>query len=35
MDGVPDWLIKWTCLICGYIVFEEMIYPDVFKAEFP
>ena len=35
MAGVPDWLTKWTCLVCSYILFEEKVYPDVFKAEFP
>jgi Protein SET DOMAIN GROUP 2 C-terminal len=35
MDGVPDWLFKWTCLICKYISFEELIYPEIFKTEFP
>lgn len=33
MEGVPDWLTKWTCLICKYISFEEAIYPDVLKQE--
>lgn len=23
MDGVPDWLLKWTAYICKYILFEE------------
>lgn len=35
MEGVPEWLVKWTCLICKYIGFEEMVYPDVFGSEFP
>jgi hypothetical protein len=35
MSGLPDWLKKWTCLICRYIGFEEMIYPEVFQPEFP
>jgi hypothetical protein len=35
MEGVPDWLYKWTCLICKYISFEEYIYPEIFKTEFP
>jgi hypothetical protein len=35
MEGVPEWLIKWTCLICKYIEFEEMVYPDVYASEFP
>lgn len=35
MQGVPDWLVKWTCLICKYIAFEEMVYPDVFKSDYP
>lgn len=35
MDGLPDWLQKWTVLICRYISFEEMIHPQVFKQDFP
>ena len=35
MENVPDWLVKWTCLICKYILFEEMLYPDVFQKDFP
>ena len=30
MEGLPEWLIKWTCLICKYISFEEVMYPNVF-----
>ncbi len=35
MEGLPKWLIKWTCLICKYISFEEVMYPEVFKPEYP
>lgn len=35
MEGLPIWLIKWTCIICKYIGFEEIMYPEVFKSEYP
>lgn len=31
----PDWLQKWASLICEYLEFEEHIYPEFFKSEFP
>ena len=35
MEGVPEWLTKWTCYIVKYILFEEQMYPEVFQKEFP
>ena len=35
MQGVPEWLMKWTCLVCEYILFEQMIFPIAFKDDYP
>jgi len=35
MKDVPDWLKKWASLICEYILFEEEIYPQFFKSQYP
>ena len=35
MRDVPNWLKKWACLICEYIEFEEKMYPDTFRKDFP
>jgi hypothetical protein len=35
MKGVPDWLKKWASLICEYIEFEEKMYPELLRVEFP
>ena len=29
----PEWLKKWASLICEYLEFEEILYPDYFKDE--
>lgn len=35
MKDVPDWLFKWTYLVCQYILFEESLYSETFKADYP
>lgn len=35
MKGVPEWLIKWTCFVCEYILFEESMYAVAFKEDYP
>jgi len=35
MKDVPDWLFKWTYLVCQYILFEETLYAETFKSEYP
>lgn len=35
MQNVPDWLMKWTCLVCEYIIFEQNIFPIAFKDDYP
>ena len=35
MEGLPNWLVKWTCIICRYISFEEMVHYDMLKSDFP
>jgi hypothetical protein len=35
MEGVPDWLVKWTRLVCDYILFEQNIFPTAFKDDYP
>lgn len=35
MKEVPDWLKKWASLICEYCLFEESIYPEHYRKEFP
>ncbi len=35
MQGVPDWLVKWTRLVCDYILFEQNIFPTAFKDDYP
>lgn len=35
LKDVPDWLKKWASLICEYIAYEQEIYPEVMKSEFP
>jgi hypothetical protein len=29
------WLQKWASLICEYLEYEEIIYPEFFKDDFP
>ena len=31
MQGVPDWLAKWTAYTLQYILFEERVYPLEFN----
>lgn len=33
MDGVPNWLMKWACLLCEYIQFEEQEYLKELRAD--
>jgi len=35
MQRVPNCLVKWTCLVCDYILFEQNIYPIAFKEDYP
>ena len=35
LDVAPLWLQKWASLICEYLEFEEVIYPEFFKDNFP
>jgi hypothetical protein len=35
MKDVPDWLKKWASLVCEYCLYEESIYPEFFKKDFP
>ena len=32
MADTPDWLVKWTCYILRYILFEERVYPRLFEG---
>jgi len=34
LDGIPNWLKKWASLICKYIQFETMIYPEELQSDF-
>ena len=31
----PLWLQKWASLVCEYLEFEESIFPETFKADYP
>jgi hypothetical protein len=35
LNGVPNWLVKWASLICEYVEFEEEIYPQMLKEDYP
>ena len=35
MRDVPEWLKKWASLICEYIEFEERLYPEIFRNDYP
>jgi hypothetical protein len=31
----PLWLQKWASLICEYLEFEEYLFPEYFKNDYP
>ena len=33
-DGIPNWLKKWASLICEFIEFEQIKYPDIHREEY-
>ena len=35
LKKAPDWLKKWASLICDYLEFEERLYPEFFKKDYP
>jgi hypothetical protein len=35
LDGAPVWLQKWASLVCEYLEFEEVLYPEFFKEDYP
>ena len=35
LEGLPIWLQKWASYVCEYLEYEEEIFPDFFKSEYP
>jgi len=35
LEDLPVWLKKWASYVCEYLEFEEEIFPDFFKSEYP
>ena len=35
LERAPIWLRKWASLVCEYVEFEERLYPEFFKSEYP
>jgi hypothetical protein len=33
LEGLPNWLIKWAALICEYIEFENVKFPELCREE--
>jgi hypothetical protein len=35
LSCAPLWLQKWASLVCEYLEFEEQIFPETFKNDYP
>ena len=35
LSCAPLWLQKWASLVCEYLEFEEHIFPETFKNDYP
>jgi len=35
LNVAPEWLRVWASLVCEYLEYEEMKFPEFFKSDYP
>lgn len=35
LKEAPEWLKIWASLVCEYLEFEEELYPEFFRSDYP